>query len=129
VAGLQPFSRKGIIRGEIFELVPSFVNRIDLGVVGPPKVVLKLQVVWRVSEYEVDGFGGEIGKYLYTITLNDLVKREFHGGTIIYAKRKTRFMICLMNGVNNTYYISFQKAMNLDSNLNKDSSLANARSE
>jgi len=35
------------------ELVPSIVDGVDLGIVGPPKVAFELQIVRRVGEDEV----------------------------------------------------------------------------
>ena len=59
--GGEPAAREGVILGEIGELVPVVVDRVDQALVGPRKRAFELQIVRGIGEHEVDrGFGKRV---------------------------------------------------------------------
>ena len=55
-AGDQPGAGEVVIGGKARELVPVVVDRVDARIVGTLEVALKLQIVGRIGEDEIDRF-------------------------------------------------------------------------
>ena len=53
--GAEPGPGEGVVVGEIGELVPVVVDRVDQALIGPRQRSFELQVVGRIGEDEVDG--------------------------------------------------------------------------
>ena len=52
---VEPVAGEGVIFGEIGELVPGVVDRVDHALVGTRQRAFELQIVGRIGEDEVDG--------------------------------------------------------------------------
>ena len=74
--GRQPAAGEIVIGGKAGKLVPVIVHRIDLGVVGPMQLALKLQVVGGIGKDQVNAARRQAVHDLYTVTVNNLVQRQ-----------------------------------------------------
>ena len=78
--GLQPGIGELIVTGEVGELVPVVVDRVDLGVVGTQQVAAQLEVIGRVGEDHVDAGVGQGSQYLDAVAaMNDVGLELGHG--------------------------------------------------
>ena len=57
--GAEPSPRERVVFGEIGELVPVVVDRVDQALIRPRKSALELQIIGRIGEDEVDRSGRE----------------------------------------------------------------------
>ena len=74
LAGGQPGAGEIVVGGEARELVPVVIDRVDLGIVGTLEIALKLEVVGRVGENEIDAVGREF-RHLGDAVANDDARR------------------------------------------------------
>ena len=59
-AAVEPRSGEGVVFGEIGELVPVVVDRVDEALVGARKRAFELKIVGRVGEDEIDRSGRQL---------------------------------------------------------------------
>src|SRR5258706_8198335 len=86
----KPIVREAVVCREVVEAIPGVVDRVDLGHIGAPEILLKLEVVGRVGEDQIDRFFGQLVEDLDTVALEDLAKREswsLHAGDSSFHHR------------------------------------------
>ena len=71
----QPGAGERVVMGVIVELVPGVIDGIDFGHVRSPQRLLKLQVVGRVGEDQVDACGGKFRQHVEAVAANNLIER------------------------------------------------------
>jgi hypothetical protein len=72
-AGAQPILGERIIGSEVTESIPVVVNCIDTGHIRPPQLLLKLQIVGRIGENEVNAVLWKPTEDLDAIPSDDLI--------------------------------------------------------
>jgi hypothetical protein len=77
----EPFLGETVVRREIGETVPGFLDALDLAVIGAVKLPFQLQVIGRVGEDHVDGGFRQSPHQLDAIAAQNAVGQGLdHGG-------------------------------------------------
>ena len=75
-AGGQPVLGEAVIGGEVFKVVPVGVYAVDARHVGPPEVLLQLQVIGRIGENQVHALLGERGQHVAAVADERLIEGQ-----------------------------------------------------
>ena len=72
----QPVGGEAVVGGEVLELVPVVIDRIDHAVVGPQQVAAQLQIIGRVGKDHIDARIGQRTHRFDTVHFQNLVQRQ-----------------------------------------------------
>ncbi len=72
----KPIAGEFVIDLEAVELIPMIVNGIDLGIIGSVQIAAQLQVIGRIREDKIDGFGRKTVHHLDAIAIENRIQRE-----------------------------------------------------
>lgn len=89
-AGAQPFARKLVVGGKIGELVPRIMPPIHPCHIGPPQLLLQLQIVGRVGKYQIDAAGREACQHVAAITMVNRIRLHKSGAFLVATPSRAR---------------------------------------
>ena len=75
----HPAARKSVIGGKAVKLIPGVSHRIDLAVVGPVQLTIKLQIVRGVGKNQINRVGRQSLQPLYAVTNQNFIERKSRG--------------------------------------------------
>ena len=91
--GGQPVAGESVVGGEVGELVPVVVDRVDHALIGARQRAFELQVVGRVGEDQIDASFGEFVHLLDAVADEDDVLRRLHrGGALSRSRPSTQYL-------------------------------------